>query len=219
MVRVRMEAPDPSSMRGLDASLLPPAVGNNWKDTAFKGTHGKAQLLHGEFAGTRSSGRRGQPAPLANTLLTDQSLPGVGTSRRDKMPEVTSQSALDLARTLHVSALRNTRGAVEEIPMEEKETITLDDKVLKFYAYLEEAVRESASESSRVRKVTIHYFPADETITITEARVANSGLQGGLLLKRGKVPITVRQREKTPDDEYLNLNHINVGERDRKSVV
>ncbi|EPY29330.1 rib72 protein-like protein [Strigomonas culicis] len=66
---------------------------------------------------------------------------------------------------------------------------TLDDKVLRFFAYYVENVVDSTIEDSRVRKVKIHYFLADGTVSITEIpAVVNSGLQPGTIVSRYKEP-------------------------------
>ncbi|KAG5465968.1 hypothetical protein CUR178_00683 [Leishmania enriettii] len=62
---------------------------------------------------------------------------------------------------------------------------TLDDKVLRFFAYYTEVVVASSIETWRVRKVKIHYFLADGSMSIVETpAVANSGLQKGTTVSR-----------------------------------
>ncbi|KAG5464486.1 hypothetical protein LSCM1_00676 [Leishmania martiniquensis] len=62
---------------------------------------------------------------------------------------------------------------------------TLDDKVLRFFAYYTEDVVGSSIETWRVRKVKIHYFLADGSLSIVETpAVANSGLQKGTTVSR-----------------------------------
>jgi len=50
------------------------------------------------------------------------------------------------------------------------------------------AVHFSAVESSRVRKMVLSYHLEDATMSISEIRSDNSGLQGGQILKRHKFP-------------------------------
>ncbi|CAM44424.1 conserved hypothetical protein [Leishmania braziliensis MHOM/BR/75/M2904] len=62
---------------------------------------------------------------------------------------------------------------------------TLDDKVLRFFAYYTEDVVASSIETWRVRKVKLHYFLADGSLGIVETpAVANSGLQKGTIVSR-----------------------------------
>ena len=60
-----------------------------------------------------------------------------------------------------------------------------DREVLRFFLYFKESVPESAFETERVRKCTLFYFLADDTCKLTEPKVANSGIAGGDMLKRG----------------------------------
>ncbi|CBZ26500.1 conserved hypothetical protein [Leishmania mexicana MHOM/GT/2001/U1103] len=62
---------------------------------------------------------------------------------------------------------------------------TVDDKVLRFFAYYTEDVVGSRIETWRVRKVKLHYFLADGSLSIVETpAVANSGLQKGTIVSR-----------------------------------
>ncbi|KAK7202269.1 rib72 protein-like protein [Novymonas esmeraldas] len=62
---------------------------------------------------------------------------------------------------------------------------TVDDKVLRFFAYYTETVVASSIESWRVRKVKVHYYLADGSLSIVETpAVANSGLQKGTTVSR-----------------------------------
>eukprot|EP00672_Neobodo_designis_P015268 CAMPEP_0174845440 /NCGR_PEP_ID=MMETSP1114-20130205/11724_1 /TAXON_ID=312471 /ORGANISM="Neobodo designis, Strain CCAP 1951/1" /LENGTH=724 /DNA_ID=CAMNT_0016079685 /DNA_START=50 /DNA_END=2224 /DNA_ORIENTATION=- len=61
---------------------------------------------------------------------------------------------------------------------------TLDGKVLRFNGYFTERVPESAVETLRVRRVTLLYYLADNTIAVNEAASANSGIRGGCVMSR-----------------------------------
>jgi EF-hand domain-containing protein 1 len=64
---------------------------------------------------------------------------------------------------------------------------TLDDKVLRFFGYYAEDVVDSTIETWRVRKVKLHYFLADGTLSVVETpAVPNSGLQKGTIVSRFK---------------------------------
>uniref|UniRef100_A0A1Y1MR06 DM10 domain-containing protein n=3 Tax=Photinus pyralis TaxID=7054 RepID=A0A1Y1MR06_PHOPY len=63
-----------------------------------------------------------------------------------------------------------------------------DQKCLTFKAFFKQSVVESPLEYYRVRKVNIIYFLEDDTITIMEPRIRNSGLEQGRLVRRGKIP-------------------------------
>ncbi|KAH9578108.1 protein of unknown function DUF1126 [Trypanosoma melophagium] len=65
---------------------------------------------------------------------------------------------------------------------------SLDDKVLRYFAYYMERVDESPVEKIRVRKVVIYLYLADGTIAVTETpAVVNSGLRRGTTVSRCKV--------------------------------
>jgi len=53
-------------------------------------------------------------------------------------------------------------------------------KVMKFKAWYKENVKENPSEQYRIRYVDILYFLEDDSITIVEPKVENSGLPQGL---------------------------------------
>lgn len=64
---------------------------------------------------------------------------------------------------------------------------TLDDKVLRLFAYYVEQVSESMIEEERVRKVVVHYHLADGTLRLAETpAVVNSGLRKGATVSRFK---------------------------------
>ncbi|KEG13873.1 rib72 protein-like protein [Trypanosoma grayi] len=65
---------------------------------------------------------------------------------------------------------------------------SLDDKVLRFFGYYMERVDESVVERIRVRKVKIHFYLTDGTLTIVETpAVVKSGLRHGTTVSRCKV--------------------------------
>jgi hypothetical protein len=64
----------------------------------------------------------------------------------------------------------------------------LDQKVLKFYAFFQEAVDESAAETNRFRRCTMLYYLEDDSTHILEPQVPNSGIPQGTFLIRHQVP-------------------------------
>eukprot|EP00947_MAST-08B_sp_MAST-8B-sp1_P006396 g6396.t1 len=64
----------------------------------------------------------------------------------------------------------------------------LDKKVLKFTAFFQEGVQESAIETYRFRHCLILYYLEDDSLKITEPRETNSGIPQGVFLKRHQVP-------------------------------
>ncbi|CAH1183331.1 unnamed protein product [Phaedon cochleariae] len=66
--------------------------------------------------------------------------------------------------------------------------VLYDQKCLTFRAFFKQAVVESPDEFFRVRHVNLIYFLEDDTITVIEPRVPNSGIDQGRLIRRGKIP-------------------------------
>lgn len=61
-------------------------------------------------------------------------------------------------------------------------------QVLKFDAYFQEDVPLSTEEHYRIRQVGIYYYLEDDTISVTEPVVKNSGIRQGKLIRRHRVP-------------------------------
>lgn len=182
-------------LKSLNPKALPAAPGHNWEDAAFAKTHSKPQTLSREFAG--------KSYRVNTSILQESNKKGLAAGT---LPDyIQTKSARQLVQSLGAAI----EGRSEELS--HKTFTTLDDKVLRFYAYFTELVRESAVETERNRRVTIQYYPFDETILIQEPVLPNSGIQGGTLLKRQRVTANPRQREMFPDDDHVTINHLNVG--------
>eukprot|EP00760_Papus_ankaliazontas_P029906 PhM_4_TR4522/c0_g1_i1/m.103275 len=155
VVRVQLERPSHISLPEIRA--LPKAPGNNWTDTAFKGSHSKRQVLQNELRG--NFGNNYKP-----TFVRD-----------DGDVSVAPPSSCD---TLHKCLTNEIRMQnVQKVPSE---------VVLAFKGYFKEAVIESAQEAERVRRVNINFYVVDDTVMISEFSV-NSGLPTGVMLKRQRI--------------------------------
>eukprot|EP00906_Rhabdomonas_costata_P024352 RCo035020 len=64
-----------------------------------------------------------------------------------------------------------------------------EDKVLKFSAYFTEAAVESAVEAVRLRRCTVQFFTEDGTAMVREQVLPNSGMDGGVLIRRMRVQL------------------------------
>jgi len=84
--------------------------------------------------------------------------------------------------------------------------VTLDGKVLQFYAYMKEDVPEIPAEGYRVRSFNICYFLVDDSVRIGELKQENSGIAQGTFLKRHRVPSS------TSADGYVSWQELRVGE-------
>ncbi|XP_037300618.1 EF-hand domain-containing protein 1 [Manduca sexta] len=79
-----------------------------------------------------------------------------------------------------------------------------DKRCLNFTAFFKQPVYDNPDESFRVRVVNIVYFLEDDTLTVMEPRVKNSGLWQGRMVKRGKIP-------KNDLGEYWHWKDLDVG--------
>lgn len=66
--------------------------------------------------------------------------------------------------------------------------VAFDKKVLMFNAFFKQTVHESPNEYYRVRDVKIYYYLEDDSISIVEPRIENSGIPQGKLIKRQQLP-------------------------------
>ncbi|PBJ80155.1 hypothetical protein BCY84_01848 [Trypanosoma cruzi cruzi] len=180
-------------IRTLDPKLLPPRVGHNWLDPAFRKVQDKPQQLELEFRGKRAFTAKG---------IYDHTPPkGLG---------LTAQQLLHALSTRRKGGIEADRRA---------QYTTLSDKVLRFYAFFTEKAPDGCVEEYWHRRVVIDFFPEDNTVLIQEPCIPNSGLSEGTFLKRQSVRADPRQREEFPDEEFLSLNHFNVGRSVRINAV
>ncbi|KPI86469.1 hypothetical protein ABL78_4453 [Leptomonas seymouri] len=187
-------------VRAVDHHLLPPRVGHNWNDQAFREKQGKPQQLEAEFRGKRAFTVANKSifsaAPPDMCLTAQQLVDALASSSRNR--SASSRAARDAAA---------------------HRAVTLDDKVLRFYAFFNEPAPEGGATDYWHRKVVISFFLEDDTFMIVEPRILNSGLDGGTFLKRHKVLADPRQREQHPNEEYVSLNYLNVGQSVRLNAV
>ena len=61
-------------------------------------------------------------------------------------------------------------------------------QVLLFNAYFKQTLNESDKEYYRVRPVKIYYYLEDDSISVVEPIVENSGIPQGKLIKRQRLP-------------------------------
>jgi hypothetical protein len=197
--RAKIEVPTKEDLGVVGAaSQLPNTFGNNWNDPAFRKDHHKKQSLRAEQTGAVSK----------NYIPVTVKPPPV-------KPDVSAPSAVKLMETLERTQDAVLRGRhTEESDSAAPERFSVDDKALRFYAHFQEHIRESAAETLRLRKVSVTFFLSDETFLIQEPRVPNSGLVGGTLLKRQRVPISDEDKAKrpTPGPDHVTINDITVGD-------
>ena len=196
-VRATVVKPTAAELNLPATTMLPPGPGNNWGDAAFRPNHSKKQALSAEFSGKANSTYK----PMYTRRPTDE-----------QRPEFS-----DTALAMQTAITATNKGQAESLLPPPPES--LEGKVMRFYAYTVEKLTEGP-ERERIRKVTIMYYLQDDTITIHEPRIPNSGLQGGTLLKRQKVRLTrndkLRRASINGEDgsanapEFVNITDFNV---------
>ncbi|KAM4693662.1 EF-hand domain-containing protein 1 [Discoglossus pictus] len=114
-------------------------------------------------------------------------LPTVGIGRDPITVNQLSQAELDeLANKLPTL----TYGQVKQAPPSDfvPSHVAFDKKVLKFEVYFQEIVPGSPKEHYRVRKMFMYYFLEDDSLSIIEPAVENSGIPQGTFIKRQRHP-------------------------------
>jgi len=66
--------------------------------------------------------------------------------------------------------------------------VAFDRKVLRFYAYFQEAVHERREEKYRIRRVNIYFYLEDDSVHVSEPKTPNSGIPQGTLVRRHRIP-------------------------------
>ncbi|XP_033608680.1 EF-hand domain-containing protein 1 isoform X3 [Cryptotermes secundus] len=99
-----------------------------------------------------------------------------------------------------------TYGCVKKCPVSlfVPHYVLCDRLRLTFRAFFKQSVPQSPLEHYRIRQVNIIYFVEDDTITVMEPEVANSGLQQRRLVRRNRIPKT------TPGD-FWHWKDFNIG--------
>lgn len=77
--------------------------------------------------------------------------------------------------------------------------------VLKFFGYFKEAVYESQIENYRIRQCEVNYFLEDDTISVCEQKVENSGVPQGTFAKRQRIALN------EADEKFYELEDIKLG--------
>ncbi|XP_070534018.1 EF-hand domain-containing protein 1-like [Ptychodera flava] len=98
-----------------------------------------------------------------------------------------SESELDELANLRPTL---TYGQAKQAPPEDfiPAHVAFDKKVLKFDAYFRQTVHESPDEYYRIRPVSIFYYLEDDSVSVVEPHVENSGMPQGKLIKRQRLP-------------------------------
>eukprot|EP00055_Hartaetosiga_balthica_P012261 m.58902 g.58902 ORF g.58902 m.58902 type:complete len:539 (+) comp7888_c0_seq1:33-1649(+) len=125
--------------------------------------------------------------PRTARLGTNKDVPDTGTVNDEEMDQLS-----DLTRNLTYQTTTRSFTDTAALPMSKKPQIpahvALDKQTLTFEAYFKETVTESSLEHFRVRYVKIFYYLEDDTMSVLEPLVPNSGLPQGKLIRRQRLP-------------------------------
>ncbi|XP_068135101.1 EF-hand domain-containing protein 1 [Hyperolius riggenbachi] len=135
---------------------------------------------------TKSAFHRTQTLTYQNGF-TRPVLPTVGIGREPITANQLSQAELDELANKRPTL---TYGQAKQAPPSTfiPAHVAFDKKVLKFEAYFQEAVPISQNEDHRVRKVFIYYYLEDDSMSVVEPPVENSGIPQGTFIKRQRHP-------------------------------
>ncbi|KAG8545694.1 hypothetical protein GDO81_020488 [Engystomops pustulosus] len=130
-------------------------------------------------------------------------LPTVGIGREPITVNQLSQAELDELANKRPTL---TYGQVRQAPPSTfiPSYVAFDKKVLRFEGYFKETVPISQDEHYRVRKVSIYYYLEDDTISVVEPPVENSGIPQGTFIKRQRHP-------KNDNGDHYHWKDLNVG--------
>ncbi|XP_065062995.1 EF-hand domain-containing protein 1-like [Rhopilema esculentum] len=147
---------------------LPFLPGNNFTDPTKTKFH-RSQTLHW------------------NNGYSLPQLPTTGIGGEPLSVNQLSQAELDELANFKPSL---TYGQAIQAPPEDfiPASVGFDKKVLLFNAYFKQTVHESPNEHFRIRHVNIYYYLEDDSISVVEPVVENSGIPQGKLIKRQRLP-------------------------------
>eukprot|EP00039_Didymoeca_costata_P014114 m.224231 g.224231 ORF g.224231 m.224231 type:complete len:552 (+) comp15948_c0_seq8:136-1791(+) len=156
--------------------------------SASKG--GGLPFLPGYSSGSPTKMRHGRVA--AFQYKNGYSIPKNMAQTSDKIEPLSSEELQDLAestaRMTYGDRARNSAGPAVPASSYIPAHVVFDKKVLLFTGYMKETVHESPLENYRVRYFKIYYYLEDDTISVSEPEVENSGMKQGAFLKRQRVP-------------------------------
>ncbi|XP_015271154.1 PREDICTED: EF-hand domain-containing protein 1 [Gekko japonicus] len=114
-------------------------------------------------------------------------LPTVGIGRERLHVNQLSQAELDELSNKRPTL---TYGQPKQAPPSDfiPAHVAFDKKVLKFNGYFQEDVPISIEEHFRIRQVGIYYYLEDDTMSVMEPIVENSGIPQGKFIKRQRLP-------------------------------
>eukprot|EP00906_Rhabdomonas_costata_P014946 RCo021443 len=196
-------------------ALLPMIPGNNWQDPFYNASHSKRHVCARELVSPplmpKTVAR--PPSGMGGTAALGSSSFGGSSSGGASFCPVVKPNTQKL-----YECLTKVNPPYDDT---EPRGLSLHDKVMRFFAWTMDPASDSSLQGpGLVRKVVISYYPADDTMTVVEPTLPNSGLPGGVFLKRHKVPRLGDAKQWRADAEvehsdfpekFLTVNDLKVG--------
>ncbi|KAI8827062.1 uncharacterized protein EV422DRAFT_512508 [Fimicolochytrium jonesii] len=167
------------------------------RDPALVALQHKLPFLPGyqfDLEKARHNERKSHAFDYTNGVAVNKAAPGIGGIPLPGQQESKIHTSIDV--------YPQSNDASDGVPS----WVAFDRKVLRFYAYFQEAVHEKREEQYRVRKVNIYFYLEDDSVHVSEPRTVNSGIPQGTLLRRHRIP--------KPDSEigqHYTVSDFNVG--------
>eukprot|EP00884_Botryococcus_braunii_P011056 jgi/Botrbrau1/19952/Bobra.0059s0068.1 len=104
-----------------------------------------------------------------------------------EVPDVNKTLVQDAPDPTNLASPAGTDGAKESACLSKlPKWVVHDRQTLRWFGYYTEDVPQSQIETFRVRRLTILFYPEDDTLQVTEPKQDNSGLPQGVHLRRHK---------------------------------
>ncbi|KAI8918462.1 hypothetical protein DFJ77DRAFT_455630 [Powellomyces hirtus] len=142
----------------------------------------------------RNNERKSHAFDYSNGVAVHKPAPGIGGKPLPGQQESKIHTSIELYP-------QSDNGA-EGVPA----WVAFDRKVLRFYAYFQEAVHERREEQYRVRKVNIYFYLEDDSVHVSEPKTANSGIPQGTLIRRHRIC-----KQDNPNGQHYTVADFNVG--------
>lgn len=85
--------------------------------------------------------------------------------------------------------------------------VAFDRKVLRFYGYFHEEVLDRREEKYRIRRVNVYFYLEDDSIHVSEPKIADSGIPQGTLIRRHRIP-----KPESLIGQHFTISDFNVGQ-------
>ncbi|KAJ3010797.1 EF-hand domain-containing member C2 [Thoreauomyces humboldtii] len=143
---------------------------------------------------SRFNERKSHAFDYTNGVAVHKPAPGIGGKSLPGQDEAKIHTSLDL--------YPHGNNAADGVPA----WVAFDRKVLRFYAYFQEAVHERREEQYRVRKVNIYFYLEDDSVHVSEPKTANSGIPQGTLIRRHRIT-----KPESANGQHYTVADFNVG--------